>query len=771
MMHSSLICSSGLISIFCFIPIRAIAQVTPDNTLSTTVDSTDGQNFTIENGDRTGNNLFHSFQEFSVPNNGSATFNNEAGITNIFSRVTGGNISEIQGAINANGGADLLLINPAGIVFGENASLNIGGSFLATTADSLLFKGGEFSAIDPQTAPMLTINRPIGLRFGNSPGSIINRAGTLTDPAVPPLGLQVQPGQNITLVGGEIQLDGGFTTASGGKIELSSVAEAAEVGLDFNDLGYELDYQAIENFGDIFLSGLSGVNVGGIGGGAVRLQGKNIVLTGGAKVSSNTFGSLPGKDITISASDSVQVLGATDVEDLFESSEASLGFLVPLRSEITSNTFNTGDAGDIKIDAQRLLIEKGGHVTASTVSRFEVLSDLPGEGGNIEINADKTVEVRDVAEVKVVGEEAEQNLFVQNRESIESFGVSSIVTVTVNAANAGNLTINTGKLTIADGGAIGTSSLADGASGSLSIDAAESVDVSNRSPIGITPSSINSSAVTTGTSGDIRINTPQLNVQNGGEINVQTSSIGQAGNIEIEAGNLLLNDGTLTAATLAGDRGNINIIDADTIFLRNNSNITTNATELSTGGDINLNSRAIAIDNSSSITAIAEAGQGGNIQINSQALFREPNAQISAASNLGIDGTITFNTPDVDPAAGIVELPAVPIDAEAVLAQDLCKVEDENISGGSSFVVTGKGGLTPTSAESLSNINRVVNWADETAAVTQGALSVTNPKQTKKRTIIQSQGLAIAPDGSMWLTANAQNSSPHNSNNHPDCQA
>ena len=155
------------------LPLNAQAQtpIEEDGTTSTTVTNTT-TGVQIDNGDRSGGNLFHSFQEFSVPTGQEAFFNNASDIANIFSRVTGSNISEIDGSIRANGTANLFLINPNGIIFGENASLNIGGSFFATTADSILFEGDvEFSASDRST-PLLTSSIPIGANFRNEPGTI-----------------------------------------------------------------------------------------------------------------------------------------------------------------------------------------------------------------------------------------------------------------------------------------------------------------------------------------------------------------------------------------------------------------------------------------------------------------------------------------------------------------------------------------------------------------------------------------------------------------------
>ena len=133
---------SSLMLLRLLLPEVAQAQVSADGTLSTTVTSADQRNFVIEQGDRAGGNLFHSFREFSVPTGGSAYFNNAADVQNIFARVTGGNVSNIDGLIRANGTANLFLLNPSGILFGRNAQLNLGGSFVGTTARNIRFADG-----------------------------------------------------------------------------------------------------------------------------------------------------------------------------------------------------------------------------------------------------------------------------------------------------------------------------------------------------------------------------------------------------------------------------------------------------------------------------------------------------------------------------------------------------------------------------------------------------------------------------------------------------
>jgi filamentous hemagglutinin family protein len=150
---------------------RVVAQVTPDNTLgaensAVTTTTVNGIPSDLINGGATrGQNLFHSFLNFSVLSGRGAYFSNPAGIANILSRITGSNPSNIDGTLGVLGNANLFLLNPNGIVFGPNARLDVRGSFLATTASGVQFGDqGSFNAINSTAPGVLTVN-PSALLF------------------------------------------------------------------------------------------------------------------------------------------------------------------------------------------------------------------------------------------------------------------------------------------------------------------------------------------------------------------------------------------------------------------------------------------------------------------------------------------------------------------------------------------------------------------------------------------------------------------------------
>ena len=332
-----------------------LAQVTADGTTSTTVTSPDGDNFTIDDGDRAGGNLFHSFQDFSVPTNGSAFFNNVDAIENIFSRVTGGNISSIDGLIRANGSANLFLINPAGIIFGRNARLDLGGSFLGSTANSILFPEGEFLATDTETPPLLTINAPIGLGIRDNPGDIVNQSVSNNGN-----GLEVATGETITLLGGNVDLDGGRIFAPGGRVELGGLSTAGEIGIDADG---SLSFPEGIERADVTFTNQGAVNVLAGGGGFVNVNAGNLTLSEQSELLAGIAENLGSPeaqagDITLNATGAINISQGSQVFNQINQNARGNGGKINLQagslsltegSSLNASTFGQGDAGRISI--------------------------------------------------------------------------------------------------------------------------------------------------------------------------------------------------------------------------------------------------------------------------------------------------------------------------------------------------------------------------------------------------------------------------------------
>ncbi len=186
----------------------ALAQITP-NGVGTLVNS-QGNQINISGGTQAGGNLFHSFRDFNVNSSQVANFLSNPQIQNILARINGGNTSLINGLLQVTGGnSNLFLMNPAGIVFGQGASLNIPASFTATTANQIGFGNNLFNAFGDNKFSALIGNPDSFVFTTNQAGSIVN-AGNLS----------VTPGQGISLIGGNVVNTGNINA---GNITLAAV--------------------------------------------------------------------------------------------------------------------------------------------------------------------------------------------------------------------------------------------------------------------------------------------------------------------------------------------------------------------------------------------------------------------------------------------------------------------------------------------------------------------------------------------------------------------
>ncbi len=688
-------------------PLESAAQLIPDNTLgseSSTIRSIDELTDAIEGGAIRGDNLFHSFSEFNVGEGTRVGFANPEGISNIFSRVTGSNISEIFGTLGVNGTANLFLMNPNGIVFGENAAINIGGSFLATTAESIELESGDrFSAVEANR-PLLTIDFPIGLGLGRNSGDIVVQGKGYTlelDALTPTPSTQDQDfslfsPKNIGLIGGNIFLHGAVIGVSNGNIEVGAVKNNGYVG--FQPSEWIFDYSEVEQLGNVFLNSKSLLNTvnNNSGSGSIRISANNarlenaslilnqnrgfsvsdgiqinssnleivggilpddvngsidsiptsitsestgsgrsniiistdnLSLIDGGQISSVSIGTDKGADISITASNLIELL------DVFPSTR--------IFSSIRSTALNTANGGDLKIESANISLVNGGSINSNTIG--------PGKAGDLSINVMETTSISGFTPT--------------------SFTPSSITSVGFNTGDTGNVSLNTEKLELKNAGSVSSLSTGLGNAGEVTVNASDSILIEGRifeEPI--LASAIASSVeeilpLTTeffeaefnprGNAGNVTINASKLKILNGGIVAVRNTGTGNAGSLKINAEEVALNNGgEISASTVSGEGGNITL-NVENLELTNQSQISASAGVLGNGGNITINSDTILAISNSDITANAVEGDGGNITITSDVIlgFETRNqitssSDITASSELGIDGTITISSPE-----------------------------------------------------------------------------------------------------------------------------
>ena len=743
-------------------PYAASAQIEPDNSLggedSTVLyGGTINNNLVdlIEGGAIRGNNLFHSFEQFNIPEGSSVYFANPDAISSILTRITGNSASEILGTLGVDGNANLFLLNPNGILFGENAALDINGSFLATTANSFIFANNfVYSASNPTTPPLLTINIPVGIQFATRAEPVINQSFILNE-LDEYVGLEVPPGENITLIGGDILLEGGIVTAPNGSIEIGSVAPNSLINIQQTANNWILDYGDVLGFQDVILTAFAGINSSGDGAGKIQIEANRLDVLDGSTIFADNYGEQNGGILDINARESVLVKGA-DVEG-----NVAL---------ITADTYGEGKGSDFIIDTENLLIQDGAQIAAGTwgigdsgdliinATKLEVVGTSPdeipsgiftdvadaeatGKGGNLNITTQE-LNVSNGAWISAgtFGSGDSGNIEITAQE-IQVLNGASITADTLGSGDAGDLLISVERLNLGDGlSQIAAGTWGSGNSGDLIIRATNSIsisgtgldiDLAEEGELNIFSSGLFASVElgATGNGGNLIIDTGNLSLANGakivantlgegnaGDISIRANNIevkgtvvdlsgtrsgistavepggiGNGGDLEIIANNLSLIDGGAIAvdARGQGDAGNINLkaqninisgvsssepvhgirqqslpseisafslgeydaglitINAQNLNLNNRGDISVSNLGSGNAGNINITANEIKLSNSATIEADVNVGTQGNIGLTTNNITLRNNSEITArASEMASGGNIVINNKD-----------------------------------------------------------------------------------------------------------------------------
>ncbi|MBE9045850.1 filamentous hemagglutinin N-terminal domain-containing protein [Pleurocapsales cyanobacterium LEGE 10410] len=622
---------------------KALAQITTDGTVGTPTNLT-GPNYDIPQslGQTVKNSLFHSFGEFNLNSNEAAIFHSGNEINNIFSRVTGGSSSSINGLIRTLGqDVNLFFLNPNGIIFGPNASLDVSGSFLATTADSFIFGNGlEFSATNPKEAPLLTVNFTPGLQYGqNHFTRTIENQGNLTtgqnlELSAGSLDLrgQLQAGQDLTLQADKIQIRDSLTNPfiatagnklliqgnqsidifalnhpnsglfSGGDLTLSSANPViGDVhfwsGGNFQikkldgSLGnlYSPYDSVIRASGDVSFDSYTGASLHIFAGGSVTISGDiNITAT-------DTVENSIQERVTLSDGETVvDIDGST--EPTLDIRAGTTGFGQP--SSITgstdsfSNLTNTeviATSADINVQS---ITNNGGLVFLTNQNQPD--SDLSGEitVGSIDTSSDF----------------GGGNVFIDSRDGIT---VNSLINVSGGDINTFNFLSDGGDInlfanrdiTIVPNAAIASFGLLGG-----------NIAFKSKTAISATSSSIENLSV---------VDTLDSSTLTGGDINIQGLS-------------LSLSDDALVGNFTSGvaNAGDINIQVTEKIRLTRGGRI--NAISFADGnaGSISIDARSLDLTEGGRIESVTFAdGNAGSISINAQSVTITGNAPISGRSS------------------------------------------------------------------------------------------------------------------------------------------
>ncbi|MDG4563444.1 MAG: filamentous hemagglutinin N-terminal domain-containing protein [Candidatus Competibacter sp.] len=657
------------------------AGVTTDGTLGQG-GALPGPNYQIpaDLGQQVGGNLFHSFGQFSIDTGESATFSGPNSVNNIIGRVTGGEASFIDGTIRSTiPGANLYLLNPAGLLFGENVTLDVSGSVHVSTADYLrLGDGGRFDAHTPGNS-VLTVAPVAAFGFLDPPAPITVNGGFL----------RVPDGQTLSLIGGDITLNNATLYTPAGRIDLAAVGSAGEV----LPTDHDLVMQGFDTLGALTIERdpvvarvtvdigeplgkipLGDLDTSGEGGGAIFIRGGRWVSRGGW-VLTNTYGTRAGRDVDVAIAGNVRfdqgaLLGAgvlgSGTGGSISFSAHDLNILDG--SGITTETFGSGNAGDVTITVRNVLVDRQNAQSDTGIGSITE-SGSTGDGGAVKLTVADNITVQNGGQVGASTSGAgnagdltitARNLLIDGQNAKDT-GIGSI-TGSGSTGNGGVVKLTVAdNITVQNGGAISAVTSGDGNAGDVTITARNLlVDRQNaRSPTGIFSSAERSSK---GDGGTVNLNlSGTLTARNGGEIRASTFGAGNAGDVTITARNLLV-DGqnapsfTGIASSVAdvstGDGGTINLTIADTLTVLSGGQVGASTFGTGEAGDVTITARNLLIDgqNTAFFTGIDSTstsnstGDGGTINLSiADTLTVRNGGQISAASATTSGGNITLD--------------------------------------------------------------------------------------------------------------------------------
>ncbi|MDF5722668.1 MAG: filamentous hemagglutinin N-terminal domain-containing protein [Rhizonema sp. PD37] len=678
------------------------AQITPDNTLR--VENSrltpnvliKGANADrIDGGAQRGSNLFHSFIQFNIGDGQRVYFGNPLGVQNILTRVTGGQASNIFGTLGVDGAANLFLINPNGILFGKNASLDIRGSFVGTTANAVQFGNqGIFSATNPEAPPLLTIN-PSALLFNQiqANAGITNRSQA---PAgVNPngdniTGLRVPDGKSLLLAGGNVYLEGGGIRAYSGRVELTGLSAPGSIGL--NVAGDTISSSIPNNAAraDVSLTNEAIISVLGTGGGDIAINARNLEISNSSLAAG--IGQNLGNTTTQAGDINLNATGSISLKD---------------GTQLDNTTYGRGNAGNVFIQASN----------AVSIANSSIYSNVDGvavgNAGNISIKSG-TFSLTDgaILDASTIGQGNAGNVFIQTSDSV------SLVNSNINSAieagamgNGGNINIQAGSLSLTDSSQLltvisaanGNLPIGRGNGGDINIDVRGTVTFAKARPdiLNGISSQVNTGAH--GNGGNVNINANSLEVTDRSEIQASTRGKGNSGNITINARDTVSFDGGDTNNGVYSPSRAINTVQPGAEGKAGDIRITTNLLSLTNGGYLRSSTNGkgdagnITIDAHDAVSfdrggfadvSSSGKGKGGDIRITTGSLSLTNGGQLASnISGQGDAGNIIIDARDR-------------VKLDGVLDDAISGIQSSLLNGG-----IGKGGNISLTTGSLSVTN------------------------------------------------------------------